>query len=74
MLPTGSPAASRGELLVATFEEAPGIDPSVVTFGVMLSGEDTLAAIDALATRDGRPAEAVTITSISVARSSAIPS
>ena len=32
-------------LLFATFEDAPGIDPSVVTFGVMLSGEETIAAI-----------------------------
>jgi len=74
MVPTGNPAASRGELLFATFEQAPGIDPSVVTFGVMLSGEETLSAIDALATQDGQPSEAVTITSISVARSSAISS
>jgi hypothetical protein len=39
----------------------------------MLSGEDTLAAIDALATQDGQPAEAVTITSITVAQSAVIP-
>ena len=40
----------------------------------MLSGDDTLAAIDALASQDGVPTEAVSITSITVARSSAIPS
>ena len=73
MVPSGTPAASRGELLFATFEDAPGIDPSVVTFGVTLSGEETIAAIDALATQDGQPADAVTITSITVARTSAIP-
>lgn len=73
MVPAGTAGGSRGELLFATFEEAPGIDPSVVTFGVMLSGEETIAAIDALATQDGQPAEAVTITSITVARTSAIP-
>lgn len=74
MVPSGSAGASRGQLLVATFENAPAIDPGVVTFGAMLSGEDTLTAIDALATADGQPAEAVTITSISVARTSPIPS
>jgi cyclophilin family peptidyl-prolyl cis-trans isomerase len=73
MVPSGATGASRGELLFATFEDAPGIDPSVVTFGVTLSGEETIAAIDALATQDGQPADAVTITSVTVQRSSAIP-
>jgi cyclophilin family peptidyl-prolyl cis-trans isomerase len=74
MVPSGSSTASRpGQLLVATFEDAAGIDQSVTGFGVMLSGDDTLTALDALATSGGQPAQAVTITSISVARTSAIP-
>jgi cyclophilin family peptidyl-prolyl cis-trans isomerase len=73
MVPSGSPAAGRGELLIATFERAPAIDPGVVTFGAMLSGEDTLTAIDSLATSDGQPAEAVSITSVSITRTSPIP-
>ena len=71
---SGSSAGDRpGQLLVATFEDAAGIDQSVTGFGVMLSGDDTLAALDALATSGGQPAQAVTITSITVARTSAIP-
>jgi cyclophilin family peptidyl-prolyl cis-trans isomerase len=69
----GSPAMSRGQLLVATFEDAAGIDQSVTSFGLMLSGDGTIAALDAIATKNGLPAEAVTITSISVVRTSAIP-
>ena len=68
-----SPGTSRGQLLVATFDQAASIDQGVTTLGIMLSGDGTLTAIDALATSDGRPAEAVTITSISVTRTSAIP-
>ena len=69
----GTPGTNRGQLLVATFENAAGIDQGVTSFGIMLSGDDTLAAIDALASQDGTPTEAVTITSITVARGSAIP-
>jgi cyclophilin family peptidyl-prolyl cis-trans isomerase len=70
---TGAGGASRGQLLVATFEDAAGIDQSVTAFGGMLSGEDVLIAVDRLATQSGAPAQAVTITSISVERTSAIP-
>jgi len=65
--------ASRGQLLVATFEDAAGIDQSVTAFATMLSGDEVLAAVNALATRSELPAEPVTVTSISVARTSAIP-
>jgi cyclophilin family peptidyl-prolyl cis-trans isomerase len=69
----GSPGTNRGQLLVATFQNAAGIDQAVTGFGIMLSGDQVLRAIDSLATQDGLPAEPVTITSVRVARSSAIP-
>jgi cyclophilin family peptidyl-prolyl cis-trans isomerase len=75
-LATGGPAGSagdRGQLLVATYEDAAGIDPGVTAFGFMLSGDEVLRAVDALATQSGLPAAPVTITSITVTRSSAIP-
>ena len=50
-----------------------GIDQGVTSFGVMLAGEQTLAAVDALASQSGQPTQVVTVTSITVARSSAIP-
>lgn len=70
---TGAGGASRGQLLVATFEDAAGIDPSVTAFGGMLSGEEVLLAVDRLATQSELPAQAVTITSIGVERTSPIP-
>jgi cyclophilin family peptidyl-prolyl cis-trans isomerase len=75
-LATGGPAGSagdRGQLVVATYEDAAGIDPGVTAFGFMLSGDEVLSAVDALATQSGLPAAPVTITSITVTRSSAIP-
>jgi len=75
-LATGGPAGpqgDRGQLLVATYEDAAAIDPGVTTLGFMLSGDDVLRAVDALATQGGLPAEPVTITSITVTRSSPIP-
>lgn len=70
---TGAGDGSRGQLLVATFEDAASIDQSVTAFGTMLSGEAVLAAVNALATRSELPAEAVTVAEISVVRTSAIP-
>ena len=73
---TGGPAGTqgeRGQLLVATFEEAAGIDPGMTAFGFMLSGDDVLRTIDTLASQDGLPTQPVTITSISVARTSPVP-
>jgi cyclophilin family peptidyl-prolyl cis-trans isomerase len=69
----GAEGGSRGQLLVATFEDSAGIDQSVTAFATMLSGDEVLASVNALATRNELPAEAVTITSISVVRSSPIP-
>jgi cyclophilin family peptidyl-prolyl cis-trans isomerase len=74
MVPTDdADGASRGQLLVATYEDAAGIDQDVTTLGIMLSGDELLAAVDALATGDGDPAEPVTIESITVVRSSPVP-
>jgi cyclophilin family peptidyl-prolyl cis-trans isomerase len=61
-----------GQLVVATFEQAAGNDQTVTPLGIMLSGDDTIAAIDALATQSGQPAVVVTISSISVKQSGAI--
>ena len=69
----GTPQTNHGQLLVATYENAAGIDQGVTSFGIMLAGDDTLAAIDALASQDGTPTEAVSITSITVVPGSAIP-
>ncbi len=72
---TGSTAgANRGQLLVATYEDAAGIDPGVTPFGIMLSGDDTLAAIDRLASQAGEPTEVVTVEGVTVTRGSAVPS
>lgn len=69
----GSSGTNRGSILIATFEKAPAIDPKVATFGLMLDGEKTLNAINALASESGEPTALVTITSISIRKSSPIP-
>jgi cyclophilin family peptidyl-prolyl cis-trans isomerase len=70
---SGTPGTNRGQLLVATYERAAGIDQGVTGFGIMLSGDEVLKAIDSLASQDGLPTEPVTITSLRVVRSSPIP-
>jgi peptidyl-prolyl cis-trans isomerase B (cyclophilin B) len=70
---TAGAGTTRGQLLVATYEKAAGIDQGVTSVGIMLSGDQVLKAIDSLASQDGLPTEPVTITSIRVVRSSAIP-
>lgn len=62
-------AASKGpggQLVVATFDQAAGNDQNVTPLGIMLSGDDTIASIDALASQSGTPTANVSITSISV--------
>ena len=61
------------QLVVSTFELAAGNDQNVNPLGVMLSGDDTIATIDALASRSGAPTKSVTIESIVVTRTSPIP-
>jgi cyclophilin family peptidyl-prolyl cis-trans isomerase len=69
----GSPGTNRGSILIATFDQAPAIDPNVATFGLMLDGDNTLSAINSFASESGEPTSLVTITSISIRKSSPIP-
>ena len=70
----GTPGTNRGAFLVATFENAPAIDPGVTSFGIMLDGAATLAAIDRLGSQDGLPVRPVRIESVTVTAGAAIPS
>lgn len=62
-----------GQLVFATFDQAPDNDQQVTPLGVMLSGDETLSAINALASQSGLPTQLVTVRSISIVRSGAIP-
>lgn len=62
-----------GQLVVATYELAAGNDQSVTPLGIMLSGDATLNAINAQATESSQPGTVITISTISVTRSGAIP-
>jgi len=70
---SGVGSASKGQLLIATFEQAADIDDSATAFGTLLDGFDTLLAINALSSRSGQPTAVVTITGITVTRSGEIP-
>ena len=70
----GRPGTNRGALLFATFENAPNIDQGVTSFGIMLDGQSTLTAINAAASADGQPTEAITIRSITVTEAGPISS
>lgn len=72
MAPASASNGIGGRLVVATFDQAAANDQNVTPLGIMLSGDDTLAAIDALASRSGTPTANVSITSITVARGGAI--
>ena len=61
------------QLVVSSYELAAGNDQNVNPLGVMLSGDDTLAKINALATQSGAPSKAVTIQTIVITRTSPIP-
>lgn len=61
------------QLVVSTFEKAPNNDQNVNPLGIMLSGEDALFKINTLATQSGDPAAAVSISSITIRKSSPIP-
>ena len=62
-----------GQLVFATFDRAADNSQQVTPLGIMLSGDSTLSAINALASESGQPTALVTIESISVAQSGAIP-
>ena len=72
MAPASASNGNGGRLVVSTFDQAPANDQNVTPLGVMLSGDDTIGAIDALASRTGTPTAAASITSITVVRGGAI--
>lgn len=73
MKPASASNGIGGQLVFATFDQAPDNDQQVTPLGIMLSGDSTLSAINALASQSGKPTTLVTIRSISVVRSGAIP-
>lgn len=69
--PTSATGAGA-QLVVSTFEAAPDNDQNVNPLGIMLSGDELLTAVDALASQSGEPTVPVVITSITISRSSPI--
>jgi len=74
LAPASASNGIGGQLVFATFDQAPDNSQQVTPLGIMLSGDATLTAINKLASESGKPTELVTITSISVVQSGAIPS
>ncbi|MCU0309855.1 MAG: peptidylprolyl isomerase [Acidimicrobiales bacterium] len=74
MTGAGTPGTNQGAFLVATFENAPAIDPGVTAFGVMLDGAATLAAIDRLGSQSGLPVRPVRVESVTITPGAPIPS
>ena len=72
MAPASSSNGIGGRLVVSTFDQAPSNDQNVTPLGVMMSGDSTIAAIDALASQTGLPTATASITSITIVRSGAI--
>lgn len=66
MAPASTSKGIGGRLVVATFEAAPNNDQNVTPLGIMLDGDDTLVAIDALASRSGTPIANAAIRSITI--------
>ncbi|CAB4541699.1 unannotated protein [freshwater metagenome] len=73
MTPASASNGIGGQLVFATFDQAADNNQQVTPLGIMLSGDTTLTAINQLASESGMPTALVTITSISVVRSGAIP-
>jgi cyclophilin family peptidyl-prolyl cis-trans isomerase len=73
MTPASASNGIGGQLVFATFDQAADNKQQVTPLGIMLSGDTTLTAINQLASESGMPTALVTITSISVVRSGAIP-
>lgn len=73
MVPAAKSGGIGGQLVFATFDQAPDNDQQVTPLGIMLSGDDTLSAINKFASQSGQPTALVSIQSISVVRSGAIP-
>lgn len=57
--------SSGAEFFITTYDEAADL-PVLTTFGIMLDGAPTLAAMDKLGTESGQPSGVLTIESISV--------
>ncbi len=74
MAPASASNGIGGQLVFATFDQAADNNQQVTPLGIMLSGDATLTAMNQLASQSGEPTALVTITSISVVRSGAIPS
>lgn len=72
MAPASASNGNGGRLVVSTFDQAPANDQNVTPLGIMLSGDDTISAIDALASQTGTPTAPASITSISITRTGAI--
>lgn len=66
MAPASASNGIGGRLVLSTFEAAPGNDQNVTPLGIMLDGDETLSAIDALASRTGLPTSPVSIRSITI--------
>lgn len=73
MAPASASSGIGGQLVFATFDQSPDNNQQVTPLGIMLSGDATLTAINQLASESGKPTALVTITSISVVQSGAIP-
>lgn len=74
MAPASASNGIGGQLVFATFDQAADNNQNVTPLGIMLSGDATLTAINQLASESGKPTALVTITSISIVQSGAIPS
>ncbi len=74
MAPASTANGIGGRLVFATFDRAADNDQQVTPLGIMLSGDSTLSAINALASDSGQPTALATIESITVVQSGAIPS
>ena len=68
-----SASGAGAQLVVSTFEAAPANDQDVNPLGIMLSGDELLTAVDALASQSGEPTAPVVIITITISRSSPIP-
>ena len=73
MAPASASNGIGGQLVFATFDQAADNNQQVTPLGIMLSGDATLTAMNQLASESGKPTALVTITSISVVQSGAIP-
>ena len=72
MAPASRSGGVGGQLVFASRDLAANIPIDVTAFGIMLSGEEAVATINDLASQSGLPTQPVTITGITIQRTSAI--